>query len=435
MKPHIIFGLFFFISVFCQCSAVSLDAAEPNFIIGNSFHSAFPSSIQIDGIPQLISKDQENISFIRFPIRLSAGSPVVDLSKIIIRIESGSSVILYQYQKKNDNEYPDSGNWTISQVINGNTDEYLENGELFDIGLALKNDLKESSIKIEILPVDLSSSTLIDFSIPSISCNFTSLITNPSMPERTNSVLIINGFIYGGWQDEKLVNITVPLTILHNGNSSVDLQKAKIIWNNFSGEPIVINNEEISYNTLSLLKPGDRTLIKINIPEGYQISAGKSFSIEIIPKNFEPIIIHGNLGSGYSGGLLLSAYWSESSFSAFITIQGIRQATSNLVLDGQLYGDGSPITRLTFYICVPEGGTSIDLSKIFFLYAINNGLPNEISSGLSGLIHPGERVKVELHVNGPSAGESFTLEIKPPLGASTLVSRTLSTAYNGGVII
>ena len=45
------------------------------------------------------------------------------------------------------------------------------------------------------------------------------------------------------------------------------------------------------------------------------------------------------------------------------------------------------------------------------------------------------KIKVELNIDGPVAGGSFTLEIKPSVGASTLVSKTLSLGYPGGPII
>lgn len=145
--------------------------------------------------------------------------------------------------------------------------------------------------------------------------------------------------------------------------------------------------------------------------------------------------------------VMLGAGFFATQKSQEVTYSGIKQATSNVVLDGQLYGNMSvtqgQLTNLTFYIRVPEGGESVKLTDITFLYSKNA----DAAKGFEGFnqskgnftaadkLAPGQRTYVQLHIEGPSAGSKFTLEIKPSVGASTLVQRTLASGYQGGVII
>jgi len=113
-----------------------------------------------------------------------------------------------------------------------------------------------------------------------------------------------------------------------------------------------------------------------------------------------------------------------------------------LVLDGQIYGTmaNSKLKNLTFYLAVPEGGQPQKLSDVQFLLTVDNGnvnstTPTNITPNTS-VLAAGSKVQTTLTLdNGPTAGGTFTLEIKPKVGASTLVAKTLATGYNGGVII
>jgi len=134
--------------------------------------------------------------------------------------------------------------------------------------------------------------------------------------------------------------------------------------------------------------------------------------------------------------VMLGAGFFATQKSQEVTYSGIKQATSNVVLDGQLYGNADPITTLTFYIRVPEGGEAVNIEDIDFLYAADNAVASKRTAApSSGSLKPGERTKIELTVSGAGSGSKFTLEIKPSVGASTLIQRTLASGYDGGVII
>ncbi|MDD1728700.1 MAG: flagellin [Methanospirillum sp.] len=426
MSRYFLVGILLLLSMACFqiCSA-----AAPH-----SDQLQTPSFLQVDGSPQIIRDAGENYTYIQIPVRLSAGSPEVDLSHIVMRIDTGTSLLILGYQKTGGLVYPDSGNWTVFQKVQGDSDDYLEYGELFDIACNVSGKIRETGkIQLEMLPVGFSSPTEMVETIPYHTGKVGTLFTTPQLPEKTNSLLTINGQCYGGWSNGNLTNLTISLAVPYSGNSSVDLTKAKIIWNNYSDAPVVLSSTSTSFTPADVLNPGDKTQMKIEIPVSFQKGAGKSFSVEIIPANCQPILILGTINSGYSGGLIL-VYWDFTSYNSQITYSGIKQSTSNLVLDGYLYGDGSPLTKLTFYLAVPEGGQAIDLSKVVFLYTVNDGEVQQLESGLSGTLAPGNRIQVTLNVNGPDAGETFTLEIKPPVGASSLIQRTLSSGYSGGVI-
>lgn len=138
--------------------------------------------------------------------------------------------------------------------------------------------------------------------------------------------------------------------------------------------------------------------------------------------------------------VMLGAGFFATQKSQEVTYSGIKQSTSNIVLDGQVYGDKTTIEKLTFYLSIPEGGQAQNTAQIDFLYTKQGSKVETVSSGLNGLLQPGDRTKIELDLNnitikGPGPGQTFTLEIKPKVGASSLIQKTLSSGYNGGVII
>jgi flagellin FlaB len=137
--------------------------------------------------------------------------------------------------------------------------------------------------------------------------------------------------------------------------------------------------------------------------------------------------------------VMLGAGFFATSKSQEVTYSGIKQTTSNAVVDGNMYGSmsGGLLNTLTFYVKVPEGGETIKLDQIQYLYSSNFATPTipSISTGSSGSLAPGSRTKVILSsLTGPSAGSTFSVEVKPRVGASTLIQRTLSSGYTGGVI-
>jgi len=141
--------------------------------------------------------------------------------------------------------------------------------------------------------------------------------------------------------------------------------------------------------------------------------------------------------------VMLGAGFFATQKSQEVTYSGIKQSTSNMVLDGQIYGNGKTVTQLTFYLTVPEGGQPQKMSEVSYLMTVGGNTVSALSTvnTSSDLLQPGARTKIVAHLGASgnyqvtATRPSFTLEIKPKVGASTLISKTLSSGYNGGVII
>jgi flagellin FlaB len=134
--------------------------------------------------------------------------------------------------------------------------------------------------------------------------------------------------------------------------------------------------------------------------------------------------------------VMLGAGFFSTQKAQEVTYSGMKQTTSNLVLDGYLFADSSQFTSITFYVKVPEGGESINLAEVDILYGKGTAVPSKVTptTGGSGLLAPGDRTKIVLTASSPGPGSKFTIEIKPAIGASSLIVRTLSDGYTGGVI-
>jgi len=143
--------------------------------------------------------------------------------------------------------------------------------------------------------------------------------------------------------------------------------------------------------------------------------------------------------------VMLGAGFFATQKSQEVTYSGIKQSTSNLVLDGQIYGDKTSINSLTFWLSIPEGGQAQSLltADLKLLWTINNGpvtpLKTFSNTANQGLLEPGAKAKVVLSLTDtddrPGPGDKFTLEIKPKVGAATLISKSLGNGYYGGPII
>jgi archaeal flagellin FlaB len=118
------------------------------------------------------------------------------------------------------------------------------------------------------------------------------------------------------------------------------------------------------------------------------------------------------------------------------TYSGIKQTTSNLVLDGYLWASESTFEALTFYVKVPEAGEAQQLSKTSILYSRGGAVgSSKTFTPASGILKAGERTKIHLVLGSSTGpGSSFTVEIKPQTGASSIVQRTLASGFSGGVI-
>lgn len=147
--------------------------------------------------------------------------------------------------------------------------------------------------------------------------------------------------------------------------------------------------------------------------------------------------------------VMLGAGFFATQKAQEVTYSGVKQATSNLILDGMIYGsynESSGLEKLYFYVKVPEGGETQDLKYVEYLWTIQNLAVTTVTNvtkgsldpNATGQLNPGARQKVTLTTPGgykPKAGEKFVLEIKPKTGASSIITRTLADGYRGGVVI
>ena len=143
--------------------------------------------------------------------------------------------------------------------------------------------------------------------------------------------------------------------------------------------------------------------------------------------------------------VMLGAGFFATQKAQEVTYSGMKQATSNLILDGMIYGSYSStggLAKLYFYVKVPEGGETQDLKYVEYLWTIQNKAVTTVAkeklNPSQGQLNPGGRLKVTLTTPDsykPEAGEKFVLEIKPKTGASSIITRTLADGYNGGVVI
>jgi len=159
--------------------------------------------------------------------------------------------------------------------------------------------------------------------------------------------------------------------------------------------------------------------------------------------------------------VMLGAGFFATQKSQEVTYSGVKQSTSNLVLDGQLYGSDSAgaassvLQMVEFNIGVPEGGQAQNLKELGFVITSSEDptpVPlqwatshtdshvrfyepdvNEIDSYI---LKPGEKAMVRIDMpTSLTGGDTFTIEMKPLNGAATLISKSLSTGYSGGLII
>jgi len=144
--------------------------------------------------------------------------------------------------------------------------------------------------------------------------------------------------------------------------------------------------------------------------------------------------------------VMLGAGFFATQKSQEVTYSGVKQSTSNIVLDGSLVGFTSPLKRVEFNIAIPEGGQAQKLGEITFITTVGSSMsqPSPTFKNRYGgdyqnthVLGAGEKVLVSLPIDPVLPGGSFTIEMKPKIGASTLISKTLGTGYSnpGGVII
>jgi flagellin FlaB len=162
--------------------------------------------------------------------------------------------------------------------------------------------------------------------------------------------------------------------------------------------------------------------------------------------------------------VLLGAGFFATQKAQEVTYAGIQQTTSNMYLVGQVYGDATNgvLESLNLKLGIPEGGQPQNVSQIQLLFSNEQGLPTELEfvdgtlsvantwniTAVNGEtapanynLYPGDKADILININpdfkitsrnGEGNSRSFTLEIKPRIGASYLIAKTLSTGYTNG---
>lgn len=164
--------------------------------------------------------------------------------------------------------------------------------------------------------------------------------------------------------------------------------------------------------------------------------------------------------------VMLGAGFFATQKSQEVTYSGIKQATSNLIVDGTLYGttggsaNSYALENVTFYLNIPQGGQPQKISYVEYTVTVDNAKIPYAGSTLGdravgkfvvvptaadlvdGILLAGTSVKMDLYFGanaaeklGPLPGGAFTMEVRPKVGASSLITKQLVTGYKGGPII
>jgi len=161
--------------------------------------------------------------------------------------------------------------------------------------------------------------------------------------------------------------------------------------------------------------------------------------------------------------VMLGAGFFATQKAQEVTYAGVKQTTSNLIPDGTIYGSmtGMNLDLVQLTVTVPVGGQSQQLANMTITFSSENGdvprnfgytnaleegffeikeCTNGLDSGftaISALVPPGNSCNVVLDIGngGPTSGNWFSLEIRPPIGAPTTIRKTIPTGYNGGKLL
>lgn len=144
--------------------------------------------------------------------------------------------------------------------------------------------------------------------------------------------------------------------------------------------------------------------------------------------------------------MMQTGFFATQKFQT-VTYSGIKQSTSTLITDGLIRGQyseaGGGLQSLTFSIHIPDASQAVDLSEMIYYYSRDtesgSTIPLSYVTPSSGIIRSGDTIRIRIDLAGagmagPRGGGSFTLEVKPPVGASILIHRTLPAVYEGGYI-
>jgi len=98
------------------------------------------------------------IDYLNFTIGLAPGGMPIDMTKVTMVFSNQTTRWqLGQDPNFNPNSAPAAGNWSISKITNGNTNNYLETGEQFDIVVHLAESVGSIAPKdqftLEVKPI------------------------------------------------------------------------------------------------------------------------------------------------------------------------------------------------------------------------------------------------------------------------------------------
>jgi len=139
---------------------------------------------------------------------------------------------------------------------------------------------------------------------------------------------------------------------------------------------------------------------------------------------------------------------------------GVAQATSAVELSGPVMvagGASNNVTNISFYLQLAAGGNAVDITKIGYTIStpknmstvqgsdstrVNIHWLKQIAPG--NLLEPREMVLIDLNVGNVNSGLGFsnedmtvndklTVEVKPPIGSSLPITRTIPAALNDGI--
>lgn len=157
------------------------------------------------------------------------------------------------------------------------------------------------------------------------------------------------------------------------------------------------------------------------------------------------------------GVSIISSGFFASEKSQEVTTSGYKQASSALYIEGGVYAwletSGGALDKVEFSAGILETGQPQDLSKLTIVYthSIGNTIRTYTYGGVDGakgdpdwlfgvqrgpVMMAGDKQTFTLDdVGGPIPGGWFTIELKPQLGASTLVKYTLADTFSGGLVL
>lgn len=134
---------------------------------------------------------------------------------------------------------------------------------------------------------------------------------------------------------------------------------------------------------------------------------------------------------------------------------GVSQATSAVELSGPVMveASGSSVSHVQFYLQLAAGGNAVDVTKIGYTVStpdkmytaqgsdatfVTRTFLKEISPG--NLLEQREMVLIDLNTYAMGFREAsmtmndkITVEVKPPIGSSLPITRTLPAALNNGI--